>query len=138
MPITPSHLRPGNWIHKKGTSRYGVVNGDLLALLEKDEKLREQFEYIELNGELLEAAGFEKHKDGDYNYQIDPINYLKLITDDEGWCYPHYMKSTNSRYNIVGLNRIKTLDQLQNLIFVLTQQELPLPESAKIIPEHAR
>src|SRR5689334_17066 len=64
--IDPKVLRIGNWIHCKGSSHYGIVTGDLLALLEKEEKMREKFEYIELTEQIMKAAGYDnQHGEGD-------------------------------------------------------------------------
>lgn len=134
--VTPTSLRPGNWIYPTGRSKYVVVTGHLLWTMERMPEMRDEFEGIELTGELLEAAGFEKDKDGDFNYQVDPAIYIKIIIGADGWAYPHYMESTPENYNTVGLPRIKHLHQLQNLFFCsLHGSELPLPESAKIIPQ---
>lgn len=132
--IDPKALRLGNWIHRKGSSRYGIVNGDLLALLEKDEKLREGFEYVELTTELLRAAGFERN------------NSLELKKD---WflCYDDFKKilyiqveldeadGINPVIDRIDLPQIKELHRLQQIYELFTGSELPLPESAKIIPE---
>ena len=134
--IDPKSLRPGNWIHRKGSSAYGIVNGKLLALLEEDEKERERFEYIELSGELLEAAGFtNQHGEGDRLWllekfpQNDDLRYaLALLnTVDTGFELIPYA---------LGLKKapVKYVHQFQNLFFLVTGgSELSLPESAKII-----
>lgn len=130
MSVNPSHLRPGNWIHRKGSSRYGIVNGDLLALLEKDEKLREGFEYVELTGELLEAAGFR--------------NGIKTLSN--GWILGYdyenkmlflqvFVQSGNGLVEDIMDLRTNQLHRLQQFYELFTGSELPLPESAKIIPE---
>lgn len=123
--VTPSHLRPGNWIHRLGSSRYGIVNGALLALLEEDEKERERFEYIELTGELLEAAGFVECHDRYGGWIQSPGKYrLRVMKDDSGYLWQLSNKQV----------RLQHLHELQNLAFLLCEgQELPLPESALII-----
>lgn len=124
--VNPSQFRIGNWIHKKGTSRYGVVNGDLLALLEKDEKLREQFKYIELTPIFLIAAGF-----------IEDDSWSEFKKGD--WTINFHIH--NGTIDYLGeriIEGLVPLHRLQNICHALTEEELPLPDSAKIIPEHAR
>lgn len=127
MSVNPSHLRPGNWIHKKGSPVYGIVNGDLLALLEKDEKMREKFRPIGLTDELLERIGFEKRNDDFYRLG------LFCISRWEGnkwfWCDARGIDI----FPKAGF--ISDLHTLQNKYFYLMSEELTLPESAKLIPQ---
>lgn len=129
MSVNPSHLRPGNWIHCKGSSYYGIVTGDILSQMERDEKFREKFEYIELTGELLEAAG------GFYN---ESIGHWVFNWGRNGVYFIRY----DERYKAYGFQLgegkykiFSTLNHFQNLYFFLSETELPLPESAKLIPQ---
>lgn len=133
--IDAKSLRIGNWIHCKGSSHYGIVTGEILALLEKDEKMREKFEGIELSGRLLEAAGFNLDEDlGDQKY-YQP----KDLNKGYGVCLDHtdiFFYSFNHRGIeplIYDSPNFHYLHHFQNLIFCLTGSELPLPESAKLI-----
>lgn len=129
MSVAPSHLRIGNWIHRKGSSAYGIVNGKLLALLEEDEKERERFEYIELSGELLEAAGWKIVDQGSGAY---------LWNETECWLHLYERRTEPFGYytSLNGIvTDIKYLHHFQNIVFDLGGSELPLPESAKIIPQ---
>lgn len=120
MSVNPNHLRPGNWIYPTGRSKYVVVTGLLLGMMEKNEDLCKEFEGIELTGELLEAAGFIK-SDDKYGGWRGPIRILK---DDSGFLWQLSNKQV----------RLQFLHQLQNLTLALTESELTLPDSALIIP----
>lgn len=136
-------LRIGNWILCKGSSHYGIVTGEILAKMEKDEKFREKFEYIELTGELLQAAGFFINEDNplkpvceEWSLKIgvrgDNENVITVNIGNNEKVETFGAYTVNDRW---GSNNFKYLHELQNLIFVLTGSELPLPESAKRIPE---
>lgn len=130
MSVNPSHLRIGNWIHCKGSSHYGVVTGEILAEMERDEKFREKFEPIELTPELLEAAGF---------IEMMVLNRHALtLTTVKGTFVSgkigdrHYIEYTW----VVSLSPlIYHIHDFQNIYFAAIGSELPLPESAKIIPQ---
>lgn len=143
MAINPQHLRPGNWIYPTGRSKYVVVTGLLLGMMEKNEDLCKEFEGIELTGELLEAAGFKLNEEDrfktirkEWNLEINVTgansNEITFYIGDndkvESW-------GTYTVNNHWAANNFKYLNELQNLIFFLTGEELPLPESAKIIPQ---
>lgn len=137
-------LRPGNWIHPTGRSKYVVVTGLLLGMMEKNADLCKEFEGIELTGELLEAAGFEKDGFNNYNFSINPfpfygtcklffsLDYLFMQQGKEG-----LHESKHDLVTIWNKDLMKKfyLHRLQNLIFDFTGSELPLPESALIIPQ---
>lgn len=140
MSVNPSHLRPGNWIHCKGSSHYGIVTGDLLALLEKEEKMREKFEGIELTGELLEAAGFIKN--GFHQHELSlPKTYScvdRVIYFAGNYLYLEEPSQRRVNSDLIALwNKDMMgkfyIHQLQNIFLDLTGFELPLPESAKRI-----
>lgn len=129
-------LRPGNWIYPTGRSKYVVVTGLLLGMMEKNEDFCKEFEGVELTGELLEAAGFK------YN-----ANYIYSDgSKGEKWVRGFYLISkfyTGEGFGIEwivgGLHstcgvQIIYLHHFQNLIIDLTLKELPLPDSAKILP----
>ena len=140
--IDPKVLRIGNWIHRKGSSHYGVVTGAILAEMERDEKFREKFEGIELTEELLIAGGFI----------INGFKQPELLLPKTYSCaerviyfagdYLYLEEPSQRRVNsdliaIWNKDLMKKfyLHQLQNLYLDLTGFELPLPESAKIIPQ---
>lgn len=130
-------LRPGNWIHPTGRSRYVVVTGLLLGMMEKNEDLCKEFEGIELTGELLEAAGFKYVPDYTYSDGSKGEKWVKgfyLISKfytGEGFGIEWMVAGLHSTCGV----QIIHLHHFQNLIFAMTGHELPLPESAKIIPE---
>lgn len=124
-------LRIGNWIHRKGSSAYGIVNGKLLALLEEDEKERERFEYIPLSEELLIEAGF-------ISKGISPAIYFQFLNTiiigvvfRGSWgFYPcHIDESGLTPYG----RKLEFLHQAQNVYYDLVGHEIVFPESAKII-----
>lgn len=125
--VNPAHFRIGNWIHRKGSSRYGIVNGDLLALLEKDEKLCKEFNGVELTDNLLIKIGFQKRTDDLYRFGIFWI--CRWENNTWFWCDARGVDI----FPKAGI--ISDLHTLQNKYFALICEELPLPESAKIIPE---
>lgn len=142
MSINPQHLRPGNWIHCKGSSHYGIVTGEILAEMERDEKFREKFEYIELSGELLEAAGFIKN--GFHQYELSlPKTYScadRIIYFAGDYLYLEEPSQRRVNSDLIALWNKDMMGkfyvhQLQNIFLDLTGTELPLPESAKIIPQ---
>lgn len=129
-------LRLGNWIYCKGSSHYGIVTGEILAKMERDEKFREKFEYIELTGELLEAAGFEfggyAFPDGSKGERwINGFYLVSRFYTGEGFGIEWIIGGSHSSSGV----QIIHLHHFQNIIFDLTLKELPLPESAKIIPK---
>lgn len=125
--IDPKVLRIGNWIHCKGSSHYGIVTGDILAKMERDEKFREKFEYVQLTPELLEAAGYDnRHGEGDLYWLPKDRNHdLGLYNIEDGGFDLYW-----------GKIQVRHVHHLQNIYFIVTDgSELPLPESAKIIPQ---
>lgn len=129
MSINPAHLRIGNWIHCKGSSHYGVVTGDILAEMERDEKFRDKFQYIELTDELLETAGFIKDRNG---FALPDKMSLSFSITRHGEYLPCWLDKVLFPN---GQRVVQYVHELQNLYFCLTGSELPLPESAKIIPQ---
>lgn len=124
-------LRPGNWIHPTGRSRYVVVTGLLLGMMEKNEEFCKEFEGIELTGELLIAGGgrnmggwtglFLEVQIWDEKVELGfqlMDGVLTIMASDS------YIKKIDT----------PKLHDLQNWYFLLSGSELPLSESAKIIP----
>lgn len=79
---------------------------------------------VPITDEILERCGFEKDREGDKIYQVDPAIYIKLIIGADGIVYPHYMESTPEDCNITALKSVQHLHELQNLFFALTGTEL--------------
>lgn len=134
MSVNPHHLRIGNWIHCKGSSHYGIVTGDLLALLEKEEKMREKFEGIELNGELLEAAGFVVDQ---WELLRHPALKCRWVTNDlnEELLDKPFLRFDSSLRAQPFCTDVYYLHHLQNIYLDFVGSELTLPESAKLIPQ---
>lgn len=139
MPVNPNHLRPGNWIYPTGRSKYVVVTGLLLGMMEKNEDLCKEFEGIELTAELLGAAGFVKDE---WDLLRHPILKCRWITQGfpgDILDKPFLRFDSILRGPITDSHKISTdvyyLHHLQNIHFDLVGRELPLPESAKIIPQ---
>lgn len=116
--IDTRQIRVGNIVLYQGKYHRWQENDYL------DKYIRINGEYVGLNPEILGKCGFEKNKDGDWEYQIDPLMYLKIIMSKDGWAYPHYIESGPDNYKIIGLVRINSLHSLMNLYFVLTGEEL--------------
>lgn len=139
--VTPSHLRINNWIYPTGRSKYVVVTGLLLGMMEKNEDLCKEFEGIKLTGELLEAARFIETP----LRRIEGMISCIPTTPNTGICYMQSgaiglvsivnHEGEQLKRTVVIYDHIKYLHQVQNLYFDLCEAELPLPESAKIIPE---
>lgn len=131
--INPASLRIGNWIYPTGRSKYVVVTGLLLGMMEKNEDLCKEFEGIELTGGLLTEAGFEKTTETAWKHNSLPLYIYQYTSMVGGEFQPS--KFILYKLGIGAITEIKSLDHLQNLTFYITGYELPLPESAKIIPE---
>jgi hypothetical protein len=79
---------------------------------------------IELK-ECIEKVGFE-NKDYGYSKKLDIDTTLRL-TVSNGWFYPRIEQApefSNEKIQVVSLKRIKYLHELQNLWYVLKQEEL--------------
>lgn len=142
--IDPKVLRIGNWIHPTGRSKYVVVTGLLLGMMEKNEDLCKEFEGIELTETLLSSAGFKRND----NFELGDICQQWLLSfkikGDNTHEMVYYLSSKGiddcwGSYTVNDYwasNHFKYLHELQNLYFTITGgSELPLPESAMIIPE---
>lgn len=138
MSVNPNHLRPGNWIHPSGRSKYVVVTGLLLGMMEKNEDLCKEFEGIELTGELLERIGFNRDESSSYRLIDNGYSFwytrMCSLAEKDGKFYPHFNVDEDPFYSWVG-DQLPSLDRLQNFFFVYNSRELPLPESALIIPQ---
>lgn len=122
-------LRPGNWIYPTGRSKYVVVTGLLLGMMEKNEDLCKEFEGIELTGELLEAAGASTVAEFADIYRIGNFDFERCHGYWE-WCVDDRGDNEGSKVRM-----IQYLHQVQNIYHSIMGHELPLPESAKIIPQ---
>lgn len=141
MSVNPQHLRPGNWIYPTGRSKYVVVTGLLLGIMEKNEDLCKEFEGIELTGELLEAARFIPTPTRRMEGMVSAIP----ATSNTGICYMQsgsigLVSIVNDegeqlKRTVVMCKHIKYLHQVQNLYFDLCGEELPLPDPSLIIPQ---
>lgn len=132
MPITPSHLRPGNWIYPTGRPKYVVVTGLLLGMMEKNEEFCKEFEAIELTGELLEAAGAKQVAEFDDIYRLGQFDFERFRGYWE-WCVDDRGDNEGSK-----MRTVQYLHQVQNLYFDLCEAELPLPDPSKIIPQTSK
>lgn len=86
---------------------------------------------IELTEEWLLKMGFERHDNGSvsaqFSYGLNPVThdyliYLIWIKDSNNW------KIEGKPFYLNGHFEIKTVNQLQNLFFALTGQELTIKE----------
>jgi hypothetical protein len=126
--IQARELRIGNWIenYKKeivfidkfsNQESYFTHDGDCYSILKSNP--------IPITEEWLIRFGFVK--DGNGNHWIDlQTHYLEFIYSI-GHLYPVYAQipeMSNEDEQRVGLNRIQSVHQLQNLYFALKSEEL--------------
>lgn len=137
--INDNELRKGNWVIFDNTNKRHPQQHHVKVLELKEKEVvvldpvglqlslfyqTNSIRPIPLTPEVLEKCGFTKDNAGDWEYQIDPLLYLKMIASmDENW-YPIYIESTGSDYKTMSLIGIKHLHQLQNLYWILTQTEI--------------
>lgn len=137
--INPTSLRIGNWINPTGRSKYVVVTGLLLGMMEKNEDFCKEFEGIELTAELLEAAGFGKGGMNDYSRDIFTFDQSHKFFISGGNClYIREFQNKPREMVVLWYKDVRgpmMLHTFQNLYHIIAGSELPLPESAKIIPE---
>lgn len=76
---------------------------------------------IDLSPEILEKCGFNYDKKND-NYIFK--NYYYVLEEHTFWLYRADLKTTDMHKKCVLLSHIKNLHQLQNLIFILSGEEL--------------
>jgi len=136
--INTDELKRNNWIEEQilgYVQVYGVTK-DYVKIISKGMKANgelyddilempaREFVPIPLTPDIVTKCNFHKDKAGDWEHQIDPTLYLKLIFSMDGYAYPHYIESSGDEYKVMGIARINSLHQLQNLLYCLTGQEL--------------
>ena len=114
--MKPEDLRIGNLVQRlDGTFR--KIDAHDLVSMQKNNTLKPQS--IPITEEWLKKFGFEKAND------LDEFYYLQIIND---WTAIYY----NTKHKICELSvsrhgsviKIKSVHQLQNLYFALTEKEL--------------
>lgn len=81
---------------------------------------------IPLSPSILEAAGFEKRRDGEYLYSIDLDRHISIVISKDSF-FPMLLQDaefSGGELNVYSCNLINYLHQLQNLYFALTGEEL--------------
>jgi len=125
--IKANELRVGNWIASQYKEGPFKVTGGLIAAM--DDGMDEySVEGVPLTPEILEKAGFEDMKDGDFCISIHLGLQLFLSIYPDG-AYPSFVKLpefSGCDHQVICVTLIYYLHQLQNLYFALTGEELTL------------
>lgn len=114
--VQANELRIGNWVE---------VFGVPAIVVEVNNKVANKSNPFSITSGILEKAGFSIDENGTY-WLFLQTHYLELIETDCGW-YPIYVQVpelSSEAEQRVSLNKIDSVHQLQNLIYILTGQEL--------------
>ena len=121
--IKSNELRLGNWVLLDWENTYRRVNLNTLCYITRSEKLgkKHPFKPIPLTEEILLKCGF---------VYIESKNVYKLYLPNDnqlliGFNFQNELRLYYKVFNI-DLVEIKHLNQLQNLYFALTNEELTI------------
>lgn len=131
-----NELRIGNQLFIPGLDRYVIVCGIYKGYFRCedsdgvlfDESVRIYYLPIPLTPSILEAAGFEKRRDGEYLYSIDLDKHISIVVNNNN-IFPMLLQDaefSGGELNVYSCNLINYLHQLQNLYFALTGTELEI------------
>lgn len=113
--INPKELRIGNYYHYKPSGLYQTIEPHDFAIIEAEERA-DDIESIPLTPEILEKCGFVDD-DNDWLLEISERTCININFIKERYCLESYD-------GILNIIPIKSLHQLQNLYFSLTNAEL--------------
>jgi len=118
--ITANELMIGNYLYNDKV----VVKIDARSIFDIWEKSK-YYKPILITQEWLLKFGFEiTESNGLLNLSINDFTRMELMPIKPEYCV--YLVSKNNLDICISLNRIKYINQLQNLYFALTGQELEI------------
>ncbi len=110
--INVNEIRIGNMITYYPTGKLITVDYDHVKSLIKNP---EEYNPVPLKSDLLQVSGFEEKEKNKWNIQLLPF---PLFADEAGG-FRYVLFDDKDRY-------VKSLHQLQNLFFALTNEELDI------------